>query len=119
MNCVARLLLVLGAIAGCLFLTAASASAHPLGNFTVNRYTGLLISPDGVTVDHVIDLAEIPTAQRGDALDDLTALAQDECTTARQGLKLTASGDVVPLELATSSASTASGQGGLPTSVGA
>ena len=53
----------------------APASAHPLGNFTVNRYTGILVSPDGVEVDHVVDLAEIPTAQLGTAIDDLPALA--------------------------------------------
>ena len=41
-----------------------AASAHPLGNFTVNRYSGLVVAADAVTVDHVLDLAEIPTAQR-------------------------------------------------------
>ena len=46
-----------------------TASAHPLGNFTVNRYSGVVVSSDAITVDHVLDLAEIPTAQRTPAID--------------------------------------------------
>ena len=48
---------------------SAAASAHPLGNFTVNRYSGVVVAADAVTVDHVLDLAEIPTAQRTPAID--------------------------------------------------
>ena len=58
MRVLTRLLLTLGALLGCLFVTAGPAAAHPLGNFTVNRYTGILVSPDGVVVDHVVDLSE-------------------------------------------------------------
>ncbi len=65
MRLLARVLLALGAIAASLVITAGPAAAHPLGNFTVNRYTGILVSPTGVQVDHVVDLAEIPTAQLG------------------------------------------------------
>ena len=39
------------------------ASAHPLGNFTVNQYSGLAVRSDGVDVNYVLDMAEIPTAQ--------------------------------------------------------
>ena len=44
------------------------ALAHPLGNFTVNRYSGIHVSPHELRVDYVVDLAEIPTFQemRGD-----------------------------------------------------
>ena len=114
MSRLARLLLVLGAIAASLFVTAAPASAHPLGNFTVNRYTGILVSPDGVRLDHVIDLAEIPTAQLGDGIDDLPALAEEECATAGRGLEVTVSGTVVPLTVESSTATTTAGEGGLP-----
>ena len=37
--------------------------AHPLGNFTINHYAGLRIEPDRVTLDVVIDQAEIPAFQ--------------------------------------------------------
>ena len=114
MRVLARLLTTLGAIAGCLFVTAGPAAAHPLGNFTVNRYTGILVSPDGIQVDHVVDLAEIPTAQLGTQIDDLPALAARECDSTGRGLELTAGGDVVRLTLNSSSASIDDGEGGLP-----
>ncbi len=110
-----RLLLALGALLACLVVTAAPASAHPLGNFTVNRYTGILVSPDGVEVDHVVDLAEIPTAQLGDAIDDLPALADARVRHATGGLAVTAGGDGVPPRRSRSaSASRRDGEGGLP-----
>src|SRR3954469_19720793 len=91
-----------------------AASAHLLGNFTVNRYTGVLVSPDGLLVEHVMDLAEVPTAQLGDRLDDLPALAHAECDDAVAQLGVTAGGDRVTLRVAISSATTTRGQGGLP-----
>ena len=47
-------------------LVPASASAHPLGNFTVNRFTAVELSGRDVYVHYVLDLAEIPTVQDGD-----------------------------------------------------
>jgi len=44
---------------------APPAVAHPLGNFTVNRYSELTLSGDRVYVRCVLDLAEIPTFQDG------------------------------------------------------
>jgi nickel/cobalt exporter len=41
----------------------ASAAAHPLGNFTVNRYSRVEPSGDRLYVLYVLDLAEIPTFQ--------------------------------------------------------
>ena len=37
------------------------ASAHPLGNFSTNRYSRLEVGPDGLRVHYILDLAEIPT----------------------------------------------------------
>lgn len=42
------------------------ASAHPLGNFTVNRYAGIEVAGSNVYVRYALDLAEIPTYQLGD-----------------------------------------------------
>jgi ABC-type nickel/cobalt efflux system permease component RcnA len=42
---------------------AASASAHPLGNFTINQFSGLRVYPQAVQIDLVTDMAEIPTFQ--------------------------------------------------------
>jgi len=41
------------------------ASAHPLGNFTVNHYAGIEVAGDRGYVRYVLDLAEIPTFQEG------------------------------------------------------
>jgi hypothetical protein len=46
-------------------LAPAVAEAHPLGNFTVNRYAGIEASGDRVFVHYALDLAEIPTFQIG------------------------------------------------------
>ncbi len=48
----------------------ATASAHPLGNFTVNRYSRLEIGAAGVRLFYVLDMAEIPTLQEKDGLID-------------------------------------------------
>jgi nickel/cobalt exporter len=57
------LVLVALACAAWVVLGAAPASAHPLGNFTTNTYAGLVVRPEGVAVDYVVDLAEVPTLQ--------------------------------------------------------
>jgi nickel/cobalt transporter (NicO) family protein len=52
--------LVVGALA-----VPAAASAHPLGNFTVNRFSRVEVAGPRVYVHYVLDLAEIPTFQAG------------------------------------------------------
>jgi nickel/cobalt transporter (NicO) family protein len=44
---------------------ASSAAAHPLGNFTANRYAGIELSGGRIYVHYVLDLAEIPSFQEG------------------------------------------------------
>jgi nickel/cobalt exporter len=58
-----RLLIAVGVL-GALLLPAA-ASAHPLGNFTVNRFSRIEVAGPRVYVRYVLDLAEIPTFQAG------------------------------------------------------
>ncbi len=59
-----RLLAVLGVVAaGVLAGPAGPAAAHPLGNFTVNAYSGLTVTPGLLRIEYVLDLAEIPTFQ--------------------------------------------------------
>src|SRR5579862_6743148 len=38
-------------------------SAHPLGNLTVSHYTRIEVSPKGVAVNYILDLAETPAYQ--------------------------------------------------------
>jgi nickel/cobalt transporter (NicO) family protein len=54
-------LVVLAAV-GVLAVPAA-ATAHPLGNFTTNRYGEVVVAGDRLYVHYVLDLAEIPTFQ--------------------------------------------------------
>jgi nickel/cobalt transporter (NicO) family protein len=46
-------------------LAPAAASAHPLGNFTINRFSRVEVSGHRLYVFYVLDLAEIPTFQAG------------------------------------------------------
>jgi nickel/cobalt exporter len=52
-----------------LALAPASASAHPLGNFSVNHLAQVSVSSDRVDVRYVLDEAEIPTFQHRDVPD--------------------------------------------------
>ena len=47
---------VLGA-AALAVLSAGLASAHPLGNFTINHYAGLRVGVDAIRLDVVVDMA--------------------------------------------------------------
>lgn len=79
-----------------------SASAHPLGNFTVNRYDGLVAAPGQLRVDHVEDLAEIPATQAKPDLERLGTAewARQRCESAASGSKVTVDGEAVPLTAA-------------------
>src|SRR5881396_3652994 len=37
--------------------------AHPMGNFSISHYAGIRVEQDGVEVQYLIDMAEIPTFQ--------------------------------------------------------
>jgi nickel/cobalt transporter (NicO) family protein len=57
-------------LASCAILTTPGALwAHPLGNFTVNRYSRLEVSTRQVLLTYVIDMAEIPTQQEVVVID--------------------------------------------------
>ncbi|WP_055533971.1 nickel transporter [Streptomyces graminilatus] len=96
---------------------ATAASAHPLGNFTVNRYDGLVVAPGHLRVAHVEDLAEIPATQAKPDIErlGLTDWAAQRCATAAKGSKVTVSGHAVPLSVGSAKARTRPGQAGLNT----
>jgi ABC-type nickel/cobalt efflux system permease component RcnA len=50
---------------GAALLAPAAASAHPLGNFTINRFSRIEVSGHRLYVRYVLDMAEIPTYQAG------------------------------------------------------
>jgi len=57
--------LVLLAVAATALIAPATASAHPLGNFTINRFSRVEASGRRLYVRYVLDMAEIPTYQAG------------------------------------------------------
>jgi nickel/cobalt exporter len=56
-------IVLLGVVVMAALLGAAAAHAHPLGNFTVNRFARVEVAGDRLYVRYVLDLAEIPTYQ--------------------------------------------------------
>jgi nickel/cobalt exporter len=107
------LLLAVGAIVA-LTLVPAAASAHPLGNFSVNHLTVVSISANRVDVRYVLDQAEIPTfRERG--MSDAEVLERKRAEVAKS-LKLTVDGRAVALRPAGAPVLThPAGQGGLRT----
>ncbi|MEV8428170.1 nickel transporter [Streptomyces chartreusis] len=93
------------------------ASAHPLGNFTVNRYDGLVVAPGELRVHHVEDLAEIPATQAKPDIEKagMTVWARQRCESAARGSEVTVDGRTVELTLKSSRARVRPGQAGLDT----
>ena len=112
--------LALGAL-----LRPAPAAAHPLGNFTVNRYARLELSPERVRVRYVLDLAEIPTFQAMPQLDanrdgsvsdsEGRAYAERQLSDASRAVSLTLDGTRVPLRFGSAALELVPGQAGLNT----
>jgi hypothetical protein len=107
---------------------AAPAAAHPLGNFTVNSYSGLRVGPDRLVVDYVLDMAEIPAFQARQAIDgDRDGKVSDaeaagwrdrECPRLAGGLRATVDGRPLSLQVTTAAVAFPAGVGGLRTQPG-
>ncbi|MFD7703045.1 nickel transporter [Streptomyces caelestis] len=108
---------VLAAACALALVPAGPASAHPLGNFTVNRYDGLVAAPGELRVHHVEDLAEIPATQAGPDIERLGrgAWARQRCAAAARDSEVRVDGRAVPLTVDTSRARVRPGQAGLDT----
>jgi nickel/cobalt exporter len=87
-----------------------AASAHPLGNFTVNHLSRITVERDAIRVRYVLDLAEIPTLQETQAgqLDGIERRLAD-------ALSVTLDGRATALTLRSSSIERLAGQAGLAT----
>src|SRR2546428_346168 len=106
-------------------VSATAASAHPLGNFTINHYARLEAGRDRIVIRYVIDMAEIPALQELKRIDvDRDGIASDtELKTyalqAAADYERTAvvlvDGSSVSLRTTTSSVTLPAGAGGLST----
>ncbi|MEU5319614.1 sulfite exporter TauE/SafE family protein [Streptomyces sp. NPDC021056] len=108
---------VLTAACALVLLPTGAASAHPLGNFTVNRYDGLVAAPGQLRVDHVEDLAEIPATQAKPDIEKLgmAGWAAQRCETAARDSEVTVDGRTAALTVKDSKARVRPGQAGLDT----
>ena len=108
-----------------LALAPAVALAHPLGNFTINHFAALRVGTDRISLDVVIDRAEIPTFQERQALDtdgdgslsatEMEAARQAACGTLAGDLRLMVGGAPVSMTAEAAGLSFPAGAGGLPT----
>ncbi len=113
------------AAAGMFLALVSGASAHPLGNFTINHYAGVVVAPDEIRLDVVLDLAEIPTFQQRQRIDtdgdgtvsssEIEAERQVQCRLRANSLQVTVGGVPAPLEVIAAGLSFPSGAGGLST----
>ena len=107
------------------FLAAPAAFAHPLGNFTVNRFSRVVLLPDRVRVDYVIDMAEIPTFQEMPNIDtngdgaaspqELAVWSTARAASVAKHLDLSIDDTAVTLQPEGAAAQLLPGQGGLNT----
>ena len=109
-----------------LLAMAPQASAHPMGNFSVNHYSKITLESGKIQVRYFIDLAEIPTYQElQQANIAATNVSADDPAALRyvaargvelaRGLSLTLDGHSLPLHLVSSGVLFPPGAGGLPT----
>ena len=108
-----------------LALAPAVALAHPLGNFTINHFAAIRVGTDRISLDVVIDRAEIPTFQERQALDtdgdgalsatELETARQAACGTLAGDLRLLVGGAPVSMTAGAAGLSFPAGAGGLPT----
>jgi nickel/cobalt transporter (NicO) family protein len=101
--------LVLLSVALAALTLPVAASAHPLGNFTVNRFSRIEVAGPRIYVRYVLDLAEIPTFQAG-KID-----AQLFARRIARGAQLTVNGRRVRLVPAETALAHPAGAGGLKT----
>ena len=112
------------ALAG-LAVLPAIALAHPLGNFTINHFAAVRVGAESISLDVVIDRAEIPAFQERQRLDtdgdggvspaEIEAERQVACTALAGELSLTAAGQALPLTVGAAGISFPPGAGGLVT----
>ncbi len=118
---VTALLVALFGVFGC----ASVASAHPLGNFTINHFARLEVGTERVNIHYVVDMAEIPTFQTLQATDtdgdgspskaELNTYLEQVAAQYADGILLTVNDTHIPLQAVPKTVTMPPGVGGLPT----
>jgi nickel/cobalt exporter len=86
---------------------AGMASAHPLGNYTVNRALALTVAPGRIAILYVLDMAEIPTFSEIARIDldgdealsptESSIYASEQCESIRAAVRVQVDDSPVPL----------------------
>lgn len=101
-----------------------AAGAHPLGNFTTNTSTRIDVGQAAITVDYVLDLAEIPALQAvqridgdGDGVEDGEGAVyrSQQCREIANGTTLMRNGATLALATGATALSFPPGEAGLDT----
>lgn len=103
---------------------APAAHAHPLGNFSVNHYDGLRLTPGQLVDTAVVDTAEIPTAQDHDTADtdrdgristaEAASRAADRCAGMARATRAALDGQALTWKATESALTFGKGSAGLP-----
>jgi nickel/cobalt exporter len=107
----------------CVLVFPSIVTAHPMGNFSISHYSGILIGRDAVELRYIVDMAEIPTFQEiqetgvvpQPADPSVGAFLTRKSDILRGGLTLEVNGQRLALTAASKEIIFPSGAGGLPT----
>jgi ABC-type nickel/cobalt efflux system permease component RcnA len=109
----------------CLLALAAGATAHPLGNFTINHFARIEAGAERLRLRYIVDMAEIPAFQESQTIDanadgalsdaELKAYLERVVPQYMEGLRVTVDNQRIALRLAGQTISQPQGAGGLPT----
>ena len=112
------------AVAGLFLGAAGHALAHPLGNFTINRYARVEVYKDTLRLHYILDYAEIPTFQLQTEIDtnlddqmsqaELDAYALKSRTTFPAKFDLSVNGQKLAVTPVAQTIQQLPGQGGIP-----
>jgi nickel/cobalt transporter (NicO) family protein len=94
---------------------ALAATAHPMGNFSVNHYSRLHLRATGLELTYVLDLAEIPTFQLLRSSETLDREIQPRAQEWISNLALLQNGKRVPWQIKSVTPKATDGAGGMPT----
>ena len=106
-------------------VNAPGVSAHPLGNFTISHYTEIHVTRNGLALEFILDMAEIPAFQEIALLDknrdgkagseELGDYPQRQCEVIRQQISLLRNHAAAVLDLGKAEIAFPPGAGGLST----
>jgi ABC-type nickel/cobalt efflux system permease component RcnA len=111
-------------IASLIFALVGLASAHPLGNFSINQFSRIEVGKSQVKIRSVLDLAEIPTFQESQTIDtdkdgklsqtELDAYAENVSPVYIANLKISIDGQPFELRPTATNINLEEGSGNLP-----